>query len=149
MINCLEYRLIICNSVLIGGRGVLTHVSSQNKPFGPFNGKIHGCLLRSQVIKTHPVDQSPVSLQPETARPGITGLSQGSHCPHLNERETKGRKLTKNLGIFIKSGSESDRIGESHSQEIPFKGRIFHMIPTAGQCFDARNSKGKLQKTYQ
>ncbi len=101
------------------------------------------------VVKSHPVDQSTIRRDPETARAGISSLGQGRNRTYLNKRKTKGVKLPVNLGILVKSGCKSHGIGEGHSKEVGIQRAVPDMEGPVKEPSDSRYSKGYTQETNQ
>jgi hypothetical protein len=64
------------------------------------------------IVEAHPVDHRLVFLQAEQARPGISGLRQGSERAHLRRAEAEREDPVEDFRILVEAGGEPDRVRE-------------------------------------
>jgi len=105
------------------------------------------CSRGTMVVKSHPVDQTMVSFQPETPWPWITRLTDRGNRTDLNERKPEGVKLPVCFRIFVEPCSQAHGIGEGHTQEPGPQCLMLYMINPVQQRPDARHAEDNPQKT--
>jgi hypothetical protein len=68
--------------------------------------------VEATAVETQAVDERPVFLEPEHARPRVAELRPRRHRANLDKTEAEAQQRVGGAGILVEAGGDADRVRE-------------------------------------